>query len=218
MQAVRLEPAHSLLENFSVAELAKLARAAELADPPKARHALTKALTRRLALDEMVDLLPTVFSLPGREGLRLGRTRGKDELRLDRLDRAHGQVTVQVYSSGRPALGQLLLEHDGRCLALGFVNIPLMLENRWTVIARDAGTVPLNRLYAAFSKPGKIHPSAEAAPPRTRPFILDDGSYQLRDARLRFELARTGPVSFAVNFLRHRPPALRPEYLLEPIA
>ncbi|MFO7650910.1 MAG: hypothetical protein R6X13_06175 [bacterium] len=208
MQAVRLEPAHSLLENFSVAELTKLARSAELADPPKARHALTKALTRRLALDEMVDLLPTVF----------GRTRGKDELRLDRLDRAHGQVTVQVYSSGRPALGQLLLEHDGRCLALGFVNIPLMLENRWTVIARDAGTVPLNRLFAAFSKPGKIHPSAEAPPPRTRPFILDDGSYQLRDARLRFELARTGPVSFAVNFLRHRPPALRPEYLLEPIA
>ena len=208
MQAVRLEPAHSLLENFSVAELAKLARSAELADPPKARHALTKALTRRLALDEMVDLLPAVF----------GHTRGKDELRLDRLDRAHGQVTVQVYSSGRPALGQFLLEHDNRCLALGFVNIPLVLENRWTVIARDAGLVPLNRLYAAFSKPGKIHPSAEAAPPRTRPFILDDGTYQLRDARLRFELQRTGQVSFSVNFLRHRPPALRPEYLLEPIA
>ena len=41
---------------------------------------------------------------------------------------------------------------------------------------------------------------------------------QLVVEKLRFELARTGPVSFAVNFLRHRPPALRPEYLLEPIA
>ncbi len=218
MQAVRLEPAHSLLENFSVAELAKLARAAEIADPPRTRRALVRAITRHIALDEIVEHLPALFSLPGRDGLRLGRTRGSDEVRLDRLERAHGAVTAQVYSPSRPALGQLLLEHGDHCLVLGFVNMPLVLENRWTVIGRDAGPVPLNRLYAAFSRPGVIHAAAGAPPPRNRPFIIDEGSYQLRDARLRLELLRAGPVSFSVVFLRHRPPALRPEYIFDPIA
>jgi hypothetical protein len=208
VQAVRLEPAHSLLENFSVAELLKLARKSELVDPPRTRRALTRALTRHVALDEMVDLLPALF---------VG-TRGRDELRLDRLDRAHGELTVQVYSPSRPALGQVLLEHDGSCIVLGFVNIPLALENRWAVIARDLGTVPLKRLFAAFSRPGKVHQSAEAPPPRNRPFIIDEGCFQLRSGRLRFELERSGPVSYAVRFLRHRAPSRRPDYIFEPIA
>lgn len=207
MPAVRLEPAHSLLENFTVAELLRLAAASGLERPPRQRPALVRAITRHLALDEIVALLPDFF----------GATSGHDDFRLDRLSRGHGPVTVQVGSPRRPALGHFLLGIDERCLQLSFVNIPLVLENRWPVIASDAGFLPRVRLYAGFSRPGQLHPAAEAPPPRSRPFIIDEGNWQIRDARLRLELERSGPVSFTITFLRHRPPALRPEYLLEPI-
>jgi len=52
---------------------------------------------------------------------------------------------------------------------------------------------------------------------RTKPYLLDEGEYQLRNGRLRFELAQAGPISFQMTLLRERPPAGRCEYLFEPI-
>jgi hypothetical protein len=130
----------------------------------------------------------------------------------------HGAVTVQAYAHARPALGQVLLGFGDRCLTLGLNNAPLFLENRWPVVGRDSGTVARVRLYAAFVRPGKVHPAAEVSPPKSHPFMLDEGEYQLRSSRLRLEMRRAGLMSFLVTFLRYRPPTDRPEYLLKPIA
>jgi len=129
---------------------------------------------------------------------------------------SHGAVTIQAASRARPDSGDVLLETGDDCLVLRVATTPLFLENRWPVIVTGAGTVPHARLYAAYVRPGRVHAEAQAAPPKTKPFIVDEGQYQLRGGRLHMELSRSGPISFLVVFLRNR--GARPEFLLEPIA
>jgi hypothetical protein len=213
MKGIRLEPARNLLANFTHAELSRLVKHARLSIAvPRSRSALASAITRHLDLDEVVDEIHRLF--PTRR--RASRSR-PDSVRLDELPPVHGAATVQVYSRSRPQLGRALLARGSDCMTLGFNSAPLFLENRWPVIVRDTGAVRLSLLYAAFIRPGRVHPAAEATPPRTKPYLLDEGEYQLRNGRLRFELAHAGPISFKVTYLRDRPPAGRPEYLLEPI-
>jgi hypothetical protein len=213
MKGIRLEPARGLLDNFNHTELSRLAKRSRLEIVmPRSRAALANLITKHLDLDEIVEELRHLF--PAR---RATKTQAGDAGRLDQLAPLHGSATVQVYSRSRPQLGRALLARTNDCIALSFNSAPLFLENRWPIVVRDDGLVPRSRLYAAFIRPGRVHPSAEAAPPRTKPYMLDEGEYQLRNGRLRFELAHAGPISFQVTFLRARPPADRPEYLLEPI-
>ena len=179
---------------------------------PRSRAALANAITRHLNIDEVVEEIVRLFRT--RRGVR---RRASGAVRLDELPPLHGVATVQTYSRARPQLGRALLGRGRDCVALRFNSAPLFLENRWPIVVRDAGLLPVARLYAAFVRPGRVHPSAEAAPPRTRPYVLDEGEYQLRNGRLRFELAHAGPISFRMTFLRERPPTGRAEYLFEPI-
>jgi hypothetical protein len=213
MKGIGLEPARSLLDNLTCTELSRLvARSRPDVAVPRSRAALTNLITKHLDLDEIVEELRHLF--PARSGTK---TQDADAIRFDELQRLHGSATVQAYSRSRPQLGRALLACTNDCIALTFSSTPLFLENRWPVVVRDAGLVPRSRLYAAFVRPGRVHPSAEAAPPRTKPYLLDEGEYQLRNTRLRFEFVHAGPISFQVTFLRGRPPTGRPEYLLEPI-
>jgi hypothetical protein len=213
MQGIRLEPAQSLLRNLSFSELRRLSSSARLILPStRGKAVLIDAITQHLGLDEIVEQLPRLL---GRE--QRGRGAGR-ALRLDRLPPTHGEATVLVYSHAQPAVGHLMLAWKEQCFAIGLNNTPLFLENRWPVMASTVGVVPHSRLYSAFVRPRKIHPCAEAPPPKTNPFMLDEGEYQLRNSRLRLELKRSGPISFFVTFLRYRPPAGKPQYLLEPIA
>ncbi|MBM3322600.1 hypothetical protein FJY69_03890 [candidate division WOR-3 bacterium] len=213
MQGIRLEPAQDLLSNLAVPELRRLVKLARLSLPASsARRLLTDGISRHLDLDEIVQQIPRCLV---RAPARQARVRVE---RLDRLPPRHGEAAIHVYSHSRPALGRLLLEWNGQCHALGLSNTPLFLENRWPVMVSSAGTLPQTHLYAAFVRPGRIHPNAEVPPPRTKPYMLDEGEYQLRNSRLRLELARSGPISFSVSFLRSQPPAGRPQYLFEPIA
>lgn len=214
MKGIRLEPARGLLGNFTHTELSRLVKQGQLkVAVPRSRAALVDLITRHLDLDEIVEELRHVF--PARRGAKV---RARGTTRLDLLPPLYGSATVQVYSKSRPQLGRALLGRGKDCIALSFNSAPLFLENRWPVVVRDAGLVRSKLLYAAFVRPGRVHPSAEAAPPRTKPHMLDEGEYQLRNCRLRFEFAQAGPISFRVAFLRERPPAGRAEYLLEPIA
>jgi len=213
MKGLRLQPARGLLGNFTHAELSRMVKHAQLdIAVPRGRAALVNAITRHLDVDEIVDEIHHLF--PAR---RVGKRRTSGAVRLHELPPLHGAATVQVYSRSRPQLGRALLGRGEDCIALSFNSAPLFLENRWPVVVRDAGLMPPTRLYAAFVRPGRVHPSAEATPPRTRPHMLDEGVYQLRNSRLRFEFAHAGPISFQVTFLRERPPAGRAEYLFEPI-
>jgi hypothetical protein len=213
MKGIRLEPARGILDNFTHTELSRLVEHSRLkVAVPRSRAALANLVTKHLDLDEIVEELRHLF--PARRGKK---ARGGNVDRLDELQPVHGSATVQAYSRSRPQLGRALLARNNDCVALSFNSAPLFLENRWPVIVRDAGLVPRSRLYAAFVRPGRVHPSAEAAPPRTKPYLLDEGEYQLRNGRLRFEFAHAGPISFQVTLLRERPPAGRPEYLFEPI-
>ncbi len=213
MKGIRLEPARSLLDNFTHTELSRLVSRSRLdVAVPRSRAALADLITKHLDLDGVVEEIRRLF--PTRRGT-INRT--EDTARLDQLPALHGSATVQVYSRSRPQLGRALLGRSDDCVALSFNSVPLFLENRWPVVVRDAGLVPHSLLYAAFVRPGRVHPSAEAAPPRTKPYLLDEGEYQLRNGRLRFEFAHAGPISFQVTFLRERPPAGRPEYLFGPI-
>jgi hypothetical protein len=213
MKGIRLEPARGLLDNFTHTELSRLVERSRLdVAVPRGRAALANLVTKHLDLDEIVEELRHLF--PARRGKK---ARGGNPIRLDELQPMHGSATVQAYSRSRPQLGRALLARSDDCLALSFNSTPLFLENRWPVVVRGAGLVPRSRLYAAFVRPGRVHPSAEAAPPRTKPYLLDEGEYQLRNARLRFEFTHAGPISFQVTLLRERPPAGRPEYLFEPI-
>jgi hypothetical protein len=213
MKGIRLEPARSLLDNFTHTELSRLVSRSRLdVAVPRSRAALADLITKHLDLDGVVEEIRRLF--PTRRGT-MRQTEGAT--RLDQLPPLHGSATVQAYSRSRPQLGRALLGRSNDCIALSFNSVPLFLENRWPVVVRDAGLVPRSLLYAAFVRPGRVHPSAEAAPPRTKPYLLDEGEYQLRNARLRFEFAHAGPISFQVTFLRERPPAGRPEYLFEPI-
>jgi hypothetical protein len=215
MPGISLEPSRSLLENFTFAELLRLVSIARVREtPPRSRAQLISFITRHLSLDDVVETIPNIF--PRARGKAV---RGKDAgLRLDRMPPLHGEATVHAYSQARPALGRVLMEHGDRCIVLSLHNAPLFLENRWPVIARRTASVPHDRLYAAFIRRGRVHPGAEAPPPRDRPFLLDSGEYQLRNSRLRLELSRSGPVSFLVTFLRRRQPGCHDEYLLEAIA
>ncbi len=209
MKGIRLEPARSLLDNFSHTELSRLAKRSGLkVDLPRSRAALADLITKHLDLDEVVEEVRRLFP---------SRRQSRGVLRLDQLPPLHGSATVQAYSQSKPQLGRALIVCGDDCIALSFNSVPLFLENRWPILVRDAGLVPRSRLYAAFVRPGRVHPSAEAAPPRTKPYLLDEGEYQLRNGRLRFELAHAGPISFQLTFLRERPPSGRPEYLFEPI-
>ncbi|TFH47450.1 MAG: hypothetical protein E4H01_08350 [Lysobacterales bacterium] len=213
MKGIRLEPARSLLGNFTHTELSRLARNGRLKVAlPRSRAALADLITRHLDLDEIVEELRHVF--PARRGTKAPAL---STTRLDQLPPLHGSATVQVHSRSRPQLGRILLGRGKDCVALSSNSAPLFLENRWPVLVRETGFVPHSRLYAAFVRPGRVHPSAEAPPPRTKPYLLDEGEYQLRNARLRFEFTHAGPISFQVTFLRAQPAAGRPEYLFEPI-
>ncbi len=213
MKGIRLEPARNLLANFTHTELSRLVKQARIdIVVPRSRSALANAITRHLDVDEIAAEIHRLFPAPR----AAGRAR-PGSVRLDELTPLHGAATVQGYSRSRPQLGRALLARSGDCLALSFDSAPLFLENRWPVVVRDAGVVRLSLLYAAFVRPGRVHPSAESAPPRTRPYLLDEGEYQLRNGRLRLELAHAGPISFRVTYLRARPPSDRPEYLFEPI-
>jgi hypothetical protein len=213
MKGIRLEPARGLLENFTHTELSRLVGHSRLdIVVPRSRAALANSITRHLSLDEIVEEIHHLF--PIRSGTKRPAA---SAIRLDQLLPSHGDATVQVYSRTRPQLGRALLGRSRDCIALSFNSAPLFLENRWPVVVRGTGLVPQSRLYAVYVRPGRVHSSAEAAPPKTRPYLLDEGEYQLRNGRLRFELAHAGPISFQVTFLRERPPAGRPEYLFEPI-
>ena len=213
MKGIRLEPARSLLDNFTHAELSQLVKQSRLEiATPRSRAALANLITKHLDIDEIVEGLRRLS--PAR---RAAKPRAGEARRLDQLAPIHGSATVHVFSRSRPQLGRALRARTDDCMTLIFNSAPLFLENRWPIVVRDGGLVPRSRLYAAFVRPGRVHPSAEAAPPRARPYMLDEGEYQLRNGRLRFELAHSGPISFQVSFLRARPPADRSEYLLEPI-
>lgn len=213
MKGIRLEPARSLLGNFTHTELSRLAKRGQLKVAlPRSRAALVDLITRHLDLDEIVEELRHVF--PAGRGRKVP---ARGATRLDQLPPLHGSATVQVYSRSRPQLGRVLLGRGNDCIALRSNSTPLFLENRWPVLVSETGLVPHARLYAAFVRPGRVHPSAEAPPPQTKPYLLDEGEYQLRNARLRFEFAHAGPISFQVTFLRERPPTGRSEYLFEPI-
>ncbi|MEO0081755.1 MAG: hypothetical protein ABIL25_05610 [candidate division WOR-3 bacterium] len=211
MTGVRLEPAQTLLANLSTAELRQLAaRTRVQISRAGSRSALVRRLTEQLDVDRIADVLRRLFP-------KTGRTPA-DSLRLDRVARLCGEATVQVYSRSRPAMGMVLLELRPSCLTLRTNSVPLFLENRWPVIVRDVGEVPRTRLYAGFIRPRRLHPAAQAAPPATRPYIIDEGTYGLRAGRLRFELKYSGPISFRVALLRRHQPTNRPSYLLTPIA
>jgi hypothetical protein len=213
MKGIRLEPARGLLDNFSHKELSRLVGLSRLdIAVPRSRAALADLITKHLDLDEILDGLRNLF--PARRSARSPAPRA---VRLHELAPLHGSATVQTYSRSRPQLGRALLGRSQDCIALSFNSAPLFLENRWPIVVREDGPVPSPRLYAAFIRPGRVHPSAEAAPPRTKPYLLDEGEYQLRNGRLRFELAQAGPISFQMTLLRERPPAGRCEYLFEPI-
>jgi len=212
MKGIRLEPARGLLENFTHTELSRMVTRGKLdIVVPRARAALADAITRHLSLDEIVEEIRHLF--PPRRGTK----QPAGSVRIDQLPPLHGSATVQTYSKAKPQLGRVLLGRSSDCVTLSFNSAPLFLENRWPVLVHNGGTVPRSRLYAAFIRPGRIHPAAEATPPRSRPYMLDEGEYQLRNGRLRFEFAHAGPISFQVTFLRGRPPTGRPEYLFEPI-
>ncbi len=215
MQQVHLLPARGLLEGLTREELRALARRSGLRlAAGTAKAALIESLSSHADLDELAARLVRQFPKRRPAGCR----KPAAEVRLDRARRLHGSVTVQTYSRTNPGLGHLLLGHRDRCLALRLEFTQLFLENRWPVLARDAGCLPIRRLYAAYIARGAVHPEARMPPPGNRPFVLDEGEYGLRLARLRLELKRSGPLSFRVEFLRYRPPAGRPEYLLQPIA
>jgi hypothetical protein len=212
MKGMRLEPARGLLDNFDYAELSRLLkRSRPDVAIPRSRAVLINLITRHLDVDAVVEQIRSLF--PARRVTKSA----KGAVRLDDLPPLHGSATVQAYLRSRPQLGRALLARPADCVALSFNSAPLFLENRWPVVVRDAGLVKRSLLYAAYVRPGRVHPAAEALPPKTKPYLLDEGEYQLRNGRLRFELAHAGPISFQVTFLRGRPPAGRPEYLFEPI-
>jgi len=214
MQEVHLLPAQTLLEGLTRAELLGFCRRARLKIPARSsKPALVAALTRHIAIDELTDRLLRFF--PKRRPA--GRRRPAGEVRLDCAGRLHGAVTVQVYSRANPGLGRVLLSTGDCCLVMRFGSTQLFLENRWPVLGQDAGCIPLRWLYAAYVGRGRIHPAAQTTPPPSRPFILDEGEYGLRNSRLRLEFRRSGPLSFRVAFLRHDPRSGRPDYLLLPI-
>lgn len=208
MKEVNLQPARSLLEGFSVEDLRRLARRAGVSAPQtRSKGGFTTAIVLGLDLDEIVTALRDLF--PDSVAA---------EPRLDTTERMSGAVTVQTASRADAALGELFLERSGTCLALQLPETQLFLENRWPVLLREVGPVPHERLYAGFVRPGQVHPDARMAPPRRRPFIVDEGEYGLRQGRLRMELRRAGLLAFAVSFLRRNPATRTNDYLLVPIA
>jgi len=207
VKGIRLEPARSLLECFSADDLKRLAARGRVPGRPARTTArLIETIAGHLDVEGITDVLRGLWPPPAGTG------------RLDTVDRMTGDATVQVCSPADPSLGELLLEQGTECLALRLPDTQLFLDDRWPVILQETGPVAHERLYAAFIRPGQVHPAAEAPPPRTRPFMLDEGTYGIRHARLRLDLARTGPVSFRITCLRRHPGTKRPEYLLEPIA
>lgn len=208
-------PAQSLIEWLTREELIAFARKHHL--QPRARDSkkqVIAAITSRCSLNEISSSLLDMF--PKRRSA--GHDKRAGEIRLDRAARLCGTATIHVYSQSNPGLGRILLEHTDSCIVLRVGHTQLLMENRWPLIAADAEPVPLNRLFAAFVRRGRIHPEAGAPPPAERPFIIDEGVYGLRDARLRFEMQHSGPLSFKVLFMRYGPRSGRPEYILRPIA
>jgi hypothetical protein len=192
MSGIPLAPARSLLAALSLAELGRVARRAGIA-PARTRARLTQDLAGRLTIDQLVERIHGLW--PG--------SRPVAE-RLDQLPPAHGAAVIQADSRTRGGL--LLLELGGACRTVRLASAPLFLENRWPVFGSDA-------------RAASVRAGAGRAPGSGRPFVLDEGAYQLRNGRLRMELRRSGPVSFLIAFLR-RVPGARAEgqYLFEPIA
>jgi hypothetical protein len=206
VKEIHLQPARSLLESLSADDLKRLALKAGIRIRPGSRLQFIKSITARLDIEGLVETLGALFPGTGPAS------------HLGTIDRLTGSATVQTCSPTDPSLGELLLEDKAGCLALRLPDFQLFLENRWPVLAREVGPVPHARLFAGFVRPGCVHPDAEMAPPRNNPFIVDEGEYGLRNARLRLDLRRAGPISFAVTLLRRNPKTRGNEYLLEPIA
>src|SRR5512138_2495076 len=157
MQGIRMEPAHSILQNFNRAELERLARRGGVRGAlPRTRPALINAITKHLDIGDIIEQVRRLFPAPRKAGARLPQ----GHYRLDQLPPLHGDATVQAFSRSRPETGLLLLDRGETCMAVDVGSIPLFLENRWPVMAVDAGAVPHSRLYAAFVRPGRVHPSA----------------------------------------------------------
>ncbi|MBN2536684.1 hypothetical protein JXB37_00235 [candidate division WOR-3 bacterium] len=213
MRGIQLEPARDLLAGLTLEELARLCRARGIACSG-GKPAFVGAVATRLDLDDIADALLELF--PARRPA--GRRKAGDEVRLDRAPRLAGDAAVQVLSRARAGQGRLMLESGARCLRFRLGNVPLFLENRAPVIVADAGSAAADRMFDGFSTRRRLHPAAGRAPSKDRPFIIDDGSYGLRNGRLRLDLRRTGLISWRVDFLRWSARAARPEYLLRPIA
>jgi hypothetical protein len=208
VKKVILEPARGLLATLTKDELVRLGRRRRLrVEAKQSKDAVLAELARHLAVDDVTETLLALFPKRGGRGL----------VRLDQAQRLTGAVTVHSYGRASAGQGRVLLEHGELCLRLRLPNIQLFLENRWPVAASDAGEVPASMLYAGYVRRGRVHPSAGALPPADRPFVLDDGEYGLRQGRLRFELRRSGLLSFRVYLMRFAPKSRRAEYIFQPI-
>src|SRR5512135_322753 len=125
MKGIRLEPARSLLDNFTHTELSRLVKRSGLKIAvPRSRAALADLITKHLDIDEIVEGLRHLFPAP-----RATRTRAADAGRLDLLAPLHGSATVHVFSRSRPQLGRALLARTDDCMTLSFNSAPLFLEN-----------------------------------------------------------------------------------------
>jgi hypothetical protein len=215
MPNVHLQPAQSLIEGFTHEELVKFARRMKMRPARSAsKKQLVREITCRMDLDEITCALLELF--PKRRAA--GMKKCADEVRLDKTPRLHGNITVHVYSRTNPGLGRLLLENRESCIQLRLSHVQLFLDNRWPVIASDSGTLTARHLYAGFVGTNRIHAAAEMAPPKDKPFIIDEGEYGLRNGRLRLDFHRAGAGSFRVDLLRYSSRTGRPAYLLRPIA
>jgi len=187
-----------MLQCFTLSELQRLVRRQKRARTiPRSRVEAVRLITRLLDLAEIVDAVRAGLGRPA-----AGRSR-----RLDAGPARHGEAVVRVRGRADVSQGELRLERPDVCIRLRLSNVQLFLENLWPVLADDAGEVPRRRTAGR-----------KKARPEGRAYVVDEGDYELRNGRLRLKLARAGPVSFRVEFLRRSPRTRRPQYLLEPIA
>jgi hypothetical protein len=210
MRSLRLEPARNLLSNLTLAELERFCGRHGI-ECRGQKAAVIDQIATRLDVVEIADALLTVFPKRKPAGARA-------EVRLDEEPRLSGDVAVHVLPRAKAGQGRLMLATADRCIQLRLGNIPLFLENRAPVVAADAGSVSCDLMFDGFVARRRLHPAAGRAPSRDRPFIIDEGGYGLRNGRLRFDLQKTGLISWHVDLLRWSARGSRPEYLLRPIA
>jgi len=210
MRSLRLEPARNLLGNLTLAELQRLCERQGF-ECRGQKAAVIDQIATRLDIVEIADVLLAMFAKRKPAGARA-------EVRLDEETRLSGDVAVHVLPRAKAGQGRLMLETGDRCLQLRLGNVPLFLENRAPVVAADAGSVSHDLMFDGFVARRRLHPAAGRDPSKDRPFIIDEGGYGLRNGRLRFDLRKTGLISWRIELLRWSARGNRPEYLLRPIA